>query len=438
MNKLALILFLAGAPALAQFTTYPAGSRPDCGTTPYIIIVSKAASSSDCSTTGGGTYKVFCACDGAGTYFALGPAGGGGGSGDITDVWSCTTGNCNALTAASGDALNASSADSSIPWVVGASPAPTTEGRAAWDSAADRLAVGNGSTTSIIYPGTRAASVSDGGPATTATALASNGANCSAGSYPLGVDASGAVESCTAVVSRLPSWNNPPASASSLDCEFDSAVCGSWSLSSGMSSGTVDPAASISGGADFVYDFTSAPGRMLVQSNGDSVTYKAVTSPTVSLATNFTIFARFAPLSTRNFASAEGEVFLEVKNSSDSNESIIIGLNNNGGALYNRCLVQNNGSYGATGIVGYGPNDATQTAQPQYWLLVVTGTSIKCYAGAAEDAMVYIGELTKTGVTTGWDSIRMLFASANDSPSPIWSLDFIRYYSSNTFAIWNP
>jgi len=31
----------------------------------------------------------------------------------------------------------------------------------------------------------------------TATALAANGANCSAGSYPLGVDASGAAESCT-------------------------------------------------------------------------------------------------------------------------------------------------------------------------------------------------------------------------------------------------
>lgn len=34
--------------------------------------------------------------------------------------------------------------------------------------------------------------------ATTATALAANGANCSAGNYPLGVDASGAAESCTA------------------------------------------------------------------------------------------------------------------------------------------------------------------------------------------------------------------------------------------------
>lgn len=33
------------------------------------------------------------------------------GSGDITDVWGCTSGNCNALTAASGDTLDASSAD---------------------------------------------------------------------------------------------------------------------------------------------------------------------------------------------------------------------------------------------------------------------------------------------------------------------------------------
>lgn len=37
------------------------------------------------------------------------------------------------------------------------------------------------------------------GTASLATALAANGANCSAGSFPLGVDASGAAESCTAL-----------------------------------------------------------------------------------------------------------------------------------------------------------------------------------------------------------------------------------------------
>lgn len=46
-----------------------------------------------------------------------------------------------------------------------------------------------------------AASASEGGPATTATALAANGANCAAASFPLGVDASGAVESCSTSIS---------------------------------------------------------------------------------------------------------------------------------------------------------------------------------------------------------------------------------------------
>jgi hypothetical protein len=41
------------------------------------------------------------------------------------------------------------------------------------------------------------------GNAGTATALAANGGNCSAGSFPLGVDASGAVESCTALPTTI-------------------------------------------------------------------------------------------------------------------------------------------------------------------------------------------------------------------------------------------
>src|SRR3990167_265405 len=47
--------------------------------------------------------------------------------------------------------------------------------------------------------GNYAGSSSEGGAATTAAALAANGANCSAGNYPLGVDAAGAVETCAAV-----------------------------------------------------------------------------------------------------------------------------------------------------------------------------------------------------------------------------------------------
>jgi len=49
--------------------------------------------------------------------------------------------------------------------------------------------------------GNYAGSASEGGAATTATALAANGANCSAASFPLGVDTLGAVESCTTLAS---------------------------------------------------------------------------------------------------------------------------------------------------------------------------------------------------------------------------------------------
>ncbi|MEA2036142.1 MAG: hypothetical protein U9O94_01435 [Nanoarchaeota archaeon] len=74
-----------------------------------------------------------------------------------------------------------------------------------WDIDATGIATGFGNITSS---GTVAASALTGtltgnvtgdltGNADTATALAANGGNCSAGSYPLGVNASGAVESCT-------------------------------------------------------------------------------------------------------------------------------------------------------------------------------------------------------------------------------------------------
>ncbi len=54
--------------------------------------------------------------------------------------------------------------------------------------------------------GTVTASLS--GNASTATALAANGGNCNPGNYPLGVDASGAVESCTAVGGANTALNN--------------------------------------------------------------------------------------------------------------------------------------------------------------------------------------------------------------------------------------
>ena len=60
----------------------------------------------------------------------------------------------------------------------------------------DRLWYSNDDGSALLEIAT--SSLSIGGNAGTATALFANGANCSAGNYPLGVDASGAVEDCTA------------------------------------------------------------------------------------------------------------------------------------------------------------------------------------------------------------------------------------------------
>jgi len=67
------------------------------------------------------------------------------------------------------------------------------------DVQANSVALGTDTT------GGYAASTTEGGPATTATALDANGGNCAAGSYPLGVDTLGAIEGCTDATTEIDS-----------------------------------------------------------------------------------------------------------------------------------------------------------------------------------------------------------------------------------------
>lgn len=116
-----------------------------------------------------------------------------GSSGDVTDVWGCATGDCSALTASAGDSLDATSADSMIPQPVTATlPATCTEGQHYQDN-------NSGGTETYVCTAadTWVKFIASTDNVATATALAANGANCSAGSFPLGVDTAGAAESCT-------------------------------------------------------------------------------------------------------------------------------------------------------------------------------------------------------------------------------------------------
>ena len=99
----------------------------------------------------------------------------------------------------------------------------TADGSLSNEQALGALATGivkNTTTTgvlSIATPGTDY--VAPAGNVATATALAANGANCSVGQFPLGVNASGAVESCTTIAAALVSLL---ASTTTLDEDFSS------------------------------------------------------------------------------------------------------------------------------------------------------------------------------------------------------------------------
>jgi hypothetical protein len=74
-------------------------------------------------------------------------------------------------------------------------------GDAAWDALYDYRCISDDTWTRAPHAWTvptYAGSATAGGPATTALALNANGTNCSAGSYPVGTDAAGNAEGCTA------------------------------------------------------------------------------------------------------------------------------------------------------------------------------------------------------------------------------------------------
>jgi len=73
------------------------------------------------------------------------------------------------------------------------------------------------------------------GNASTATALAANGSNCSAGQFPLGVDASGAAESCTALPTTIAGTANQitaSASTGAITLSLPSTITGLTSVTS--------------------------------------------------------------------------------------------------------------------------------------------------------------------------------------------------------------
>ena len=83
------------------------------------------------------------------------------GSGDITDVFNCASGDCNNIVLADGDLLNMSSVSVSVTTeglilpqhATDCSTAGTAEGQVCWEADANTLYVGNGTTVTQVGAG---------------------------------------------------------------------------------------------------------------------------------------------------------------------------------------------------------------------------------------------------------------------------------------------
>lgn len=132
---------------------------------------------------------------------------------DLTATWG--TGATNSITGYTFEMLGPGSAVSSVFGRSGAVVAAANDytfTQIAAGTNANALLIGTGGSLGVSGTGTIAA--------TTSTALATNGTNCAAGSYPLGVDAAGAAESCTDYGSETKTLTNK-----TLDCAGTGNTC---------------------------------------------------------------------------------------------------------------------------------------------------------------------------------------------------------------------
>jgi hypothetical protein len=123
---------------------------------------------------------------------------------------------------ASGDLPSHTHAEADVTGLVSDLAGKQATGNYITATTGDVVATGPGSVTATIQAdsvalgtdttGGYAASSTEAGPATTATALAANGTNCSAPNFARGVDASGACEGAAIVASDLPSTAVTPGS----------------------------------------------------------------------------------------------------------------------------------------------------------------------------------------------------------------------------------
>jgi len=231
------------------------------------------------------------------------------------------------------------------------------------------------------------------------------------------------------------SFDNPPASPSAYDDEFTSTTLDAkWTLvSSGttnpITTGTVDPVASLT---TPIYDLSTLPSGFLMQSDNSTASYVSISQP-ITLDTNATLFAKIGLQNRVVSAADEGTVLIGLINTADTNEEIHFYMNVTGAGQRAAIQVRNNGIY--TAITAASLAEALPSLNP-YMALWKSGNVYHAGFGYGQGPLSHVGSVTKTGVTT-LDKLFIHFYCANETPSLINGIDFIRYYPSITYALMN-
>ncbi len=227
-----------------------------------------------------------------------------------------------------------------------------------------------------------------------------------------------------------------PASPSALNCEFDDGVTGclGWSFVGPHSDGTVDHTVQQT---TFIRDTDTWPGWTLWQGDNQSAVSYAVAERTYTQASEEQWI--FRPMSTGAVsATNEGRSALCYRNSGDSNENVCVGLHTAGASERIEMYCTNNGSLSVVGSISSAALSDSIVLGIQKNGDVYSGYVYPSDGGFSHptNAMAF-GSCTKTGNTT-FDTIQYQVSTANETPSPVTGVDFIRYYASRTFALLNP
>lgn len=235
--------------------------------------------------------------------------------------------------------------------------------------------------------------------------------------------------------SRLPSMDWPPATAPDWSCEFNSSLCSGTLGASGTTStpvsGTIDLLASVSG--DPIYSLSFLPGQLCIQSD-ESSAQPTMLSWSLAPATNATTLAKFM-VPNRNLENGEGYVGFGWSNSGDANELAENFYFNLGSGWLVRPRLENNGSAVVT--------DGTAAAENQHrpiaiWLVQWKEGDVyhAGWASTHDGPPQYFVSQTKT-VVTDFDTFNVKFSTANNTPSIVACVDYVRQWNSLKFDFVN-